>query len=727
MKLLFVLLFSPILCFSQSFTQKEIDRYKAEAQRVTIIRDNWGVPHIYGKTDADAVFGLLYAQCEENFGKVEENNLEMMGRLSEVYGESQFYNDLQMRLIYDTAAAIADYKRAPVWMKKLLDAAADGVNFYLYTHPSVKPLVLTHFQPWFALLRTNGSISATQNGGITTKDMRELYPANDNTTSYLEKNLPFYEVDPTGSNGFAVAPSKTASKNAILYINPHVTFYFRTEVQMVSEEGLNAYGAVTWGTFFVFQGFNEYCGWMHTSGITDVADLFAEQTVKEKGSLFTKYDGKLLAVKSKAVTIRYKEGNGFKEQRFTTYYTNHGPVMGSRNGQWLSLRENNRSLNALMQSWLRTKAKGFDDFKKVMNLRSNTSDNTVFADNKGNIAYWHGNFVPKRNKKYDYSLPVDGSTSATDWHGLNELDQTVHVYNPSSGFIQNCNSTPFTVSGKSSPKKEDYPIYMAPDGQNFRALNAERLLNAANGLTVDEMIRTVGYSHYLTFFDYLLPVLVKDFDALSATDPIKQSLVEAMDSLKGWDKNSSASSIASTVAIEFGYRLLQKAPNSPNPYEATNAVRQLETTLQATSPNDRLNMMAATLKDLELRFGSWKTPWGEVNRYQRPADGKFDDAKPSMPVGLAAATFGSLPSFASRRLPDLNKRYGVSGNSFVACVEFGKKVTAKSVVTGGQSFDPSSPHFTDQAEGYIDGNFKDVLFYKEDVLKHVESQYHPGE
>ncbi|MGZ3882046.1 MAG: penicillin acylase family protein, partial [Flavisolibacter sp.] len=170
-----------------------------------------------------------------------------------------------------------------------------------------------------------------------------------------------------------------------------------------------------------------------------------------------------------------------------------------------------------------------------------------------------------------------------------------------------------------------------------------------------------------------------------------------------------------------------KAPNSPNPYEATNAVRQLETTLQVTSPNDRLNMMAATLKDLELRFGSWKTPWGEVNRYQRPADGKFDDAKPSMPVGLAAATFGSLPSFATRRLPDLNKRYGVSGNSFVACVEFGKKVTAKSVVTGGQSFDPSSPHFTDQAEGYIDGNFKDVLFYKEDVLKHVESQYHPGE
>ncbi len=727
MKLLLALLFIPFFSFSQQFTSKEIDRYKAQAQKVTIIRDSWGVPHIYGKTDADAVFGLLYSQCEENFSKVEENNLEMMGRLSEVYGEGQLYNDLQMKLIYDTAAAITDYKRSPLWLRKLLDAAADGVNYYLYKHPEVKPLVLTHFEPWFALLRTNGSISATQNGGITTKDMRELYPTKSNSTSYIEKDLPFYEVDPTGSNGFAVAPSKTASKNAILYINPHVTFYYRTEVQMVSDEGLDAYGAVTWGTFFVFQGFNQYCGWMHTSSYSDVADLFLEKTVDKNGALFTKYDDKLIPVKTKTITIRYKKGNAFEEQTFTAYYTNHGPVMGSRNGQWLSLRENNRSLDALMQSWLRTKAKGFEEFKKVMNLRSNSSDNTVFADYKGNIAYWHGNFVPKRNKKFDYSLPVDGSTSETDWHGIYDLDQTVHVYNPSTGYIENCNSTPFTVSGTSSPKKENYPTYMAPDGQNFRALNAAKLLSAANHLTVDKMIHDIGYSHYLTAFDYLLPALIKDYDALSSNDPLKKNLSEPMDSLKAWDKNSSASSVASTIAIEFGYQFLQKAPRSANPYDVSNGVGQLLATLQTTSSNDRMNLLSETLKDLEKRFGTWKTMWGEDNRYQRPADGKFDDAKPSMPVGLAAATFGCIPSFATRRFPNTNKRYGVSGNSFVACVEFGEKIKAKSVVTGGQSFDPSSKHYTDQAEMYINGNFKEVLFYKEDVLKHVERKYHPGE
>lgn len=727
MKRWFVLLFIPFASFSQQFTQQEIDRFNTQAKRVTIIRDTWGVPHIYGKTDADAVFGLLYAQCEENFTKVEENNLEMMGRLSEVYGEAQLYNDLQMKLIYDTASAITDYENAPPWMKKLLNAAADGVNYYLYKHPEVKPLVLTHFEPWFALLRTNGSISATQNGGITLQDMKNLYPAKNSSTSYIEKNLPFYEVDPTGSNGFAVAPSKTASKNAILYINPHVTFYYRSEVQMVSEEGLNAYGAVTWGTFFVFQGFNEYCGWMHTSGATDVADLFAEQTVTEDGTLFTKYNDTLLPVITKPITIRYKAASGFEQQQFTAYYTHHGPVMGSRNGQWLSLKENNRSLYALMQSWLRTKAKGFEAFKQVMKLRSNTSDNTVFADNKGNIAYWHGNFVPDRSKKFDYSLPVDGSISATDWNGMYELDEIVHVYNPATGFIQNCNSTPFTVSGKSSPKKQNYPTYAAPDGENFRGLNAARLLSGAKNLTIDKMIHDIGYNRHLTAFDYLLPALIKDYNAIASNNPLKNDLSQPIELLKKWDKNSSASSVATTIAIEFGYRFLQKTPPSPNPYDATNAVGQLLATLQATTSAERLNLLLETVNDLEKRFGTWKTEWGKVNRYQRPADGKFDDTKSSLPVGLAAATFGSLPSFASRRFPGLDRRYGVSGNSFVACVEFGKKVKAKSIITGGQSFNPSSKHYIDQAEMYINGNFKDVLFYKEDVLKHVEKQYHPGE
>jgi len=641
-------LFLPLLSFSQPISQQEIDRYKAEAQRVTIIRDNWFVPHIYGKTDADAVFGLLYAQCEESFKKVEENNLEMLGRLSEMYGESRLYDDLEMRLIYDTAAAKRDYENSPVWLKKLLDAAADGVNYYLYKHPEVKPAVLTHFEPWFALMRTNGSISATQNGGISLQDMKNLYPAKDSSVAFREKENPYINNDPMGSNGFAVAPQKTASKNAILYINPHVTFYYRSEMQMASEEGLNAYGAVTWGTLFIFQGFNQYCGWMHTSGEADVADLFTEKIVKRGDSLYTQYDEHLLPVTAKTITIRYKKGDDFGEQTFTTYHTIHGPVMGSRNGQWLSLRENNRSLPALEQSWLRTKAKGFEEFKQVMNLRSNTSDNTVFADYKGNIAYWHGNFVPRRNTKYDYSLPVDGSTSATDWNGMYALDSIVHVYIPATGYIQNCNSTPFTVSGSSSPKPENYPIYMAPDGENYRGVTAARLLSNANNITVESMIKNIGYNNYLALFDDLLPALIKDYNNLPQNDSLKQSLSEAITLLNNWNKAAADTSVASTIAIEFGYRFLQTTSPVTNPYNATHLVEQLRAAIQHTTAQERLQLLSETLKDLSNRFGTWRTAWGNVNRYQRPADGVFDDAKPSMAVGFAASNFGSIPAFAHR-------------------------------------------------------------------------------
>ena len=704
MKQLLLLLLIPSFVFPQTFTQQEITRYKVQSQRVTIIRDNWGISHIYGKTDADAVFGLLYAQCEENFQKVEENNLEMLGRLSEVKGKEHLYDDLQIRLIYDSSAAIKEYKKSPAWFKKLLTAASDGVNYFLYKHPEIKP-VIKRFEPWYALMRTNGSISATQTGGAIIQDLKNLYTIGGADTFFNEKKTLLYEDEETGSNGFAIGPSKTKSKNAIIYINPHVTFYFRTEAQMVSDEGLNAYGAVTWGTFFVFQGFNEHCGWMHTSSAADVADLYEEKIEKKGDSLFYLYDGKWLPTKSKQITICYKQGNASRKENFTAYATGHGPVMGQRNEIWLSLKENNRSMTALMQSWLRTKAKGFEDFKQIMNMRSNSSDNTVFADDKGNIAYWHGNFIPKRDKKLDWDQPVDGTTSATEWKGLHSLDEMVHVYNPSGGWIQNCNSTPFTVSGRSSPKKENYPAYMAPDAENYRAINAERLLSEAKDLTIDKLIKEIGYSHYLSAFDVLLPPLLTAYDELPATDSLKQILNEPVSSLRSWDKNSSASSVATTLAIEWAPRAMGN-----------------------TSPRERLNLFFETMKDLQKRFGSWKIAWGDLNRYQRVGvDDKFEDTKPSLPSGLASSAFGSLPSFVSHPFPGTNKRYGFSGNSFIACVEFGKKLKARSIITGGQSFDPSSKHFTDQAQMYIDGNFKDVLFYKEDVLKHVERKYHPGE
>ena len=723
MKKLFLISFLlPIAC-SPSGNDPGIKKYEEQASQVTIIRDKWGIPHVYGKTDADAVFGLMYAQCEESFERVERNYIEKLGRLAEVEGEAYIYNDLLMRLLYDTSAAIADYKDSPAWLKKLLDAFADGINYYLYKHPETKPALLKHFEPWFPLLFTDGGYTAVQTGGLEMEDIKRLYGQAGPSSFRID---PFRKKELTGSNAFAIAPSKTVSKNSLLYINPHVSFYFRTEIHMVSEEGLNAYGGVTWGQFFVFQGFNENCGWMHTSSMADAADLYEEKIVRKNDSIFYEYDGGLRNVTQRQQIIGYKKNSNILSRSVTAYYTHHGPVAGSRNDKWLSLKEENRSLNGLIQSWQRTKAKGYDEFKKTMELRKNVSTNTIYADNKGNIAYWHGNFIPKRNAAFDWQKPADGSTSATEWQGLHSLNEIIQTYNPKQGWVQNCNSTPFSVSGINSINQKDYPSYMAPDGENFRSLLAVKEIEKENHFTLDKLI-SLGYNNYLGMFDSILPPLLYAYDALPLSDPGKQSLKEPVETLRVWDKKSSVSSVATTLAIEWAYHFISRTYYQVQ-HEKTNDQRKLYTSLaKNASSKQLLESLSEIVGDLQQGYGSWKIPWGDINRYQRVNTGQpFDDSKPSLPVGMASSFFGSLPAFEAV-WHKTNKGYGAAGNSFVAAVEFGSKIRAKSVVTGGQYFDPVSKHFSDQAAMYIEGSLKDVLFYKEDVLKNSERSYHPGE
>ncbi|RYY19101.1 MAG: acylase, partial [Sphingobacteriaceae bacterium] len=363
----------------------------------------------------------------------------------------------------------------------------------------------------------------------------------------------------TGSNGFAIAPKKSVSGHAMLYINPHVPFYFRSEVQLVSDEGLNAYGAVTWGQFFIYQGFNAHCGWMHTSSYADVADLYEEKVHKNSTGWTYEYEGKQLPVTERKLVFKVKQNETTSTKTLTGYYTQHGPVLGSRNGKWLSLKANNRSYNALLESWLITKANTFAQYKAAMNLLSNATNNTVYADDKGNTAFWYGNFMPKRSISYDWTQPVDGTTRATEWQGLHPLNELVQVINPAPGWIQNCNSTPFTSAGKDSPDKTKYPAYMAPDGENFRGINAIKLLSGQEKLTLDGLIAK-GYDHYLTAFDVLLPALFKAYD--SAPDSTKNQLKEPVQILKDWDRKAAIHSVANSLAVEYGTRFFAALPKA---------------------------------------------------------------------------------------------------------------------------------------------------------------------
>jgi acyl-homoserine-lactone acylase len=711
--------------FAQKPDTKEINRLQKIAQQVTIIRDNWGIAHIYGKTDADAVFGMLYAQCEDDFKRVEMNYIDKLGRLAEIKGKSVLYNDLETRLLIDADEAKADYKIAAPWLKKLLNSYADGINYYLYKHPEVKPLMLTHFEPWYSLLWTDGSIGAISTADLSNSELKSFY-GSDDKFAYVEKVKDMQ----TGSNGFAIAPSKTASGNAILYINPHTTFYFRPEIQINSEEGLNAYGAVTWGQFFIYQGFNENCGWMHTSSNVDVADMYAEKIVTKNKKLFYEYDSKLNPVIEKKITISFLENGKLIPKTFITYFTNNGPIMAKRDGKWISLKSRNRSMKSLEQSWVRTKSKNFDDYKKAMELKANASNNTVYADNKGNIAYWHGNFIPIRDKNLNWAKVMDGSISSTQWKGLHNPSETVHIFNPTNGWLQNCNSTPYTVAGINSPKKENYLPYMAPDGENFRGINAVRILSKGNNYTLDKVIAD-GYDSKLSIFEVLVPALIASFEKnIQPVNPIYNELIEPITVLKKWDYYANENSVATTLANEWGYKL---NPIIQKVYIDEGEMDQVENTIQfaKTATADQLiPQLQTVVAELKTKFGTWQIPWGDLNRFQRSSgdiDLVFNDNLESLPIGNGSALWGSLPAYKSAYQNGTKKRYGYNGNSFVCAVEFGTKVKAKSLLAGGNSGDPNSKHFMDQSIMYQKGQFKDVLFYKEDVQKNAERTYHPGE
>jgi acyl-homoserine-lactone acylase len=696
-------------------------RWDREAASVTITRDDWGIAHVHGKTDADAVFGMIYAQAEDDFNRVETNYINAMGRLAEAEGEGKIYQDLRMKLFIDPADLKKEYAASPEWLKKLMDSFADGLNFYLAKHPDVKPRVITRFEPWMALSFTEGSIG----GDIERINLAQLEAF---YGKVAVSALPSEEDDeveePRGSNGMAIAPSNTAGHHALLLINPHTSFFFRSEVQMSSDEGLDVYGAVTWGQFFVYQGFNEHAGWMHTSsGVNAISEYL--ETVEKKGSGYVYRFGKEeRPVAAKEIIVPYKTADGMAEKRFTVYGTQHGPVVREADGKWVSIRLMQSPVKALTQSYTRTKARDYKSFRATMELHTNSSNNTIFADSDGDIAYFHANFIPRRDASFDWTKPVDGGNPATEWGPLLSVDETPHLLNPKSGWLYNSNNWPWSAAGESSPKKEDFPVYVETGGESARGLHAIRVLKDKKDFTVDSLV-AAAYDSYLTWFEKPVPCLLKAWDGGPADSPLKAKVAEQIAALRGWDLRWGAASVPTSLAVFWGEDV-QKRVGA----EAKKAgVYMSDYICTKAAPEVLVQSFADASDRLTADFGSWKTPWGEINRFQRLTGDivqPFNDVGPSIPVGFTSAVWGSLASFGAHAYPGTKKWYGTSGNSFVAVVEFGEKVRARAVTAGGESGHVGSPHFNDEAGRYSTGDLREVYFYPPQLKGHTEREYHPG-
>lgn len=732
----------------RSVDPTDLARWQDRAANVEIVRDDWGVPHIYAPTDADAVFGLMYAQAEDDFNRIEMNFLTSLGRRAEADGADYLWQDLRQRLFISPTRLRQMYDESPEWLQELMDGWADGLNYYLYAHPETQPRVLDEFEPWMALSFSEGSIggdiervrtgaleefyadppSQAQPASVPPQSPEEVphawqrlavggaTDAGQPWSAGLAERDPYLE--PVGSNGIAIAPDRTIDGHALLLINPHTSFFFRHEAHVVSDEGLNAYGALTWGQFFVYQGFNETAGWMHTSSRVDNIDEFALRVRETADGWGYEYGDEVRPFEVDEVTVRVRAEDGSLDERtFTTWRSHHGPITRrTEDGRWVATALMEEPMRALIQSYSRTKASNLDEYLEVMEAHTNSSNNTLFADAEGNIAYLHSNFVPVRDAALDYTRPVDGSDPSTDWQGIHSIDESPNAINPGTGFAFCTNNWPWSAAGDDSPRQQDFPPYMDTGSENARGVHALELLPGRSDFTLDGLLEA-AFDSRLPFFDDLIPQLAADFEALQADDDRRERLAPAVALLEGWDQRWGVESTETSVAVFWATQLTQTIGSDQG--------------LAAPELADqRLNALSSALDRLEADFGSWQTPWGEINRFQRVNGAivqPFNDELPSTPVGFTSARWGSLASFGAQPREGTKRWYGTSGNSFVAVVEFGDRLRARAVTAGGLNHDPASPHFNDQAERYATGNLRDVYFYRSDVEAAAERTYRPGE
>ncbi len=697
-------------------------------ERVTITRDDWGIAHVRAPTDEEAVFGMMYAQAEDDFARIETNYLVALGRLARADGESAIWQDLRQRLYVRDDALRAAYATAPSWLQKLMDAWAGGLDCYLDTHPEVRPRALPRFEPWMALSFTEGSIGGDIER-ISLPELRRFYGTETERAQKVDgppradRAIAELLDERSASNGIALAPARTEGGHPLLLINPHTSLFFRSELHVTSDTGLDVYGAVTWGQPFVYQGFNRRLAFMHTSSGVDAVDEFRETIALRgggKGRVY-RYGAEERPVTTSEIDIPYKTDAGaMASRRFTVYRTHHGPIVRAEGDAWISFAMMDRPTLALEQSFLRTKARSHAEYMRVMDLRANSSNDTVYADADGVVAYLHPQFVPRRDDRFDYLRPVDGSDPLTDWKGEHALGELPAVVSPPGGFIQNTNDWPFSAAGKDSPARERFPRYMDTHGENPRGLHALALLEGKTAFT-PERLRAAAFDPLMPAFARMIPALVAAHDA-SPPSAQKTRRGDAVGELRHWDFRWDLASVPTTLAIAWGEEVLRRCE------AATDGPIAAYACAWSSAPaGNPLASFDAALAKVERDFGTWRVAWGDVNRVQRRAAGPADDA-PSTAVPFTPGVWGSLASLATVTPAGTRRRYGASGNSFVAIVELlpdGPRAMA--VTAGGASGDPTSRHYADQMDRYASGRLRPVYFRAQDLAGHTERVYRPGD
>ena len=669
------------------------------ANTVTIYRDTYGVPHVFGRTDASTVFGFAYAQAEDNFWRVEENFIHALGRGSELYGERMLEEDRLNRALEIPKLAREEYARLDRHMRSLCDAFAAGFNYYLARNPEVRPRLLTKIEPWYTLafIRYN----YYQNGFARDRSLRRT-PLQ---TAQIENDL----SEHTGSNGWAIGPSKSATGHAMLFINPHLPFFGSGQVyegHVHSDEGWNFTGYTRFGFPLPYVGHNENGGWVSTDNAADLTDVYMETFDDPARPLAYKYGNGYRLATEHVEEIRVKTATGLETRKFTMRKTHHGPILAARDGKFLSIRMAKLEADGWLREWYdMTRAKSLAAMKRAMAPLNMLFGNVMYADRQGNTWYLYNGAVPRRDPRFDWTKPVDGSDPATEWQGYHPMNELPQLTNPKTGWMQNCNTTPFLLTSEGNPDPKQFPKYMVQESDNPRGAISREILTSKSKFTFEEWTR-FAFDTRVMSVGKRLPALLTALKQSLDSNPADARVREVYDELSRWDHRSTNDSVAMAIFSLWHDRI---------------------------SRDEKLNAFTAlteVIESLQRDFGTWKVKWGELSRLQRFDESKqeeFQDSRPSLAVSGVNGNDGAVFTFYAAPIRGQKRRYGVAGASYVSVVEFGPRVRALSIHTFGASGDPNSKHYMDQAVLYSRGEFKPAWLTLEDIRANLQASYHPGE
>ncbi len=690
----------PSLLFAGSIYAANTAGSTETARSVTITRDNYGVPHITGPTDASCAFGYAYAQAEDNFWQIEDSYIRGLGRASEIYGPATLNDDVVVRTLEIPKFAKAEYDRSSPRMKQIAEAFADGINYYLAHDPKAKPRLLKHFEPWYTYAFGRYALYYSflySHSGIKNAEI----------TSAI------HDDGQVGSNTWAIAPKKSTSGHAMLFINPHQPFFGVGqwyEGHVKSAEGLNMSGASFFGSAFPTLGHNEFLGWSHTVNEPDVVDVWEETFDNPSDPLSYRYDGGYRKATAWSESILVKTDTGMITRKFTLHKTHHGPIVAARNGKQYSVRFAMLEEGGQMEQWYEmAKSRNYAEFRKAMSRVAVPMFNTSYADRDGNIFYVYNGAVPRRNPKFDWQKPVDGSSKETEWQGYHTLDELPQVFNPKDGFLQNCNSSPFATTSEDNPDPAKFPSYLVGNEiDNPRARISRRILYNKDKFSLDDLAKA-GFDTYVIEAESDIPNIISKWIELKKTDAGRAAkLNHVMAMLREWDHIGTIESKPMSVYTLWKWKTARDAAHN------TDALVTLET----------------TMAELEKTYGSYEVAWGEVNRLQRNFTSgaePFSDARPSYPVAGGPGDEGIVFNFYATPAPGQKHRYGIVGHSFVSVIEFAPEVEARSILVFGEDSDPNSKHYVDQTKMYAEKQFKPAWFSAADIKAHTERSYHPGD